>query len=647
MTAGAALAAGGVVAAVIEGFQARAVQQEMADAVALAIATHGNLICEAGTGTGKTFAYLVPALMAGVRTIVSTATRTLQDQLFQVDLPRVQAALKSAASVALLKGRANYLCLYRLERAAGEPLIAAREQADLARITAWSRRTVAGDIAEMAEVPEESAIWPWVTSTVDNCLGQRCPRLDECHLKEARRAAAAADLVVVNHHLLFADMALRDAGFGEILPTAQCIVIDEAHQIPELAANAFGQTLSARQLRELARDTERAAKSEAPDMPDLRAAARLFELSVAAAVEAFAPWAGRQPESLLAQHPDLGASLLTLDQTLRALVAQLALAEERGVELETSARRARELAARLNECLTQTDPESVRWFEASARALVLHATPLSIAERFQSQLSHYPAAWIFCSGTLAVGGALGHFRRELGILEAVEAVWPSPFDYSRQTLLYLPRIASDPGGERYLALIADCAEEVLSCSRGRAFFLFTSYRALEFCAARLRARLPWPVLVQGEAPRARLLAEFRELGNAVLFGTATFWEGVDVRGEALSCVIIDKLPFAPPDDPVARARAERLSADGRSAFQELQLPAAVLTLKQGAGRLIRDAHDRGVLVLCDPRVRTRGYGKIFLKSLPPMPVVEDLAAVRAFFQPPQPTAEAVKAHSIG
>ncbi len=647
MTPGAALAAGGVVAAVIDGFQPRAVQQEMADAVALAIATRGNLICEAGTGTGKTFAYLVPALMAGVRTIVSTATRTLQDQLFQVDLPRVQAALKSAATVALLKGRANYLCLYRMERAAGDPLVAPRDRPDLARITAWSRRTVAGDIAEMAEVPEEAPIWPWVTSTVDNCLGQRCPRLDDCHVKEARRAAAAADLVVVNHHLLFADMALRDAGFGEILPTAQCIVIDEAHQIPELAANAFGQTLSARQLRELARDTDRAAKSEAPDMPDLRCATQIFEQGVTAAVETFAPLSGRQPESVLTQHKGLNERLLAIDQNLTGLLAQLALAEERGAELEICARRGRELAARLGECLTQQDPESVRWFEAGARGFVLHATPLSIAERFQAQLTNYPAAWIFCSGTLAVGGTLAHFKRELGILEAVEAVWPSPFDYSRQTLLYLPRIASDPSGEHYLTLIADCAEQVLSCSRGRAFFLFTSYRALEFCAARLRARLPWPVLVQGEAPRARLLAEFRELGNAVLFGTATFWEGVDVRGEALSCVIIDKLPFAPPDDPVARARAERLSSAGRSAFQELQLPAAVLTLKQGAGRLIRDAHDRGVLVLCDPRVRTRGYGKIFLKSLPPMPIVEDLAAVRAFFAPQAAAANAVKAQSIG
>ena len=631
MNPGDALAAGGPVAAVIDGFQPRAAQQEMADRVAATIDAHARLVCEAGTGTGKTFAYLVPALMAGTRTILSTATRTLQDQLYHVDLPRVRKALKSDASIALLKGRANYLCLYRMDRAAGDPLLGVREQQELARVAAWSRETVLGDIAEISEVPEDSALWPHVTSTVENCLGQRCPMIDDCHVKEARRRAVAADVVVVNHHLLFADMALRDAGFGEILPTAQCVVIDEAHQLPDLAANAFGQTLSARQLRELARDSERAARDEAADMPDLRDAARLLEQGVGQAVEALAQFSGKQSESLLTAHPVLRELLETLAGRLASLNAQLTLAAERGEELEACERRGGELAARFRECLLEDDQESVRWLEASARGFVLLVTPLSVAERFQSRLESYPAAWVFCSGTLAVGSSLNHFCRELGITDATEAVWQSPFDYARQALMYLPQIGVDPGDERYLPLICDHAEQVLAASRGRAFFLFTSYRALEYCAQRLRSRLPWPVLVQGESPRARLLAEFRALGNAVLFGTSTFWEGVDVRGEALSCVIIDKLPFAPPDDPVARARSQRLTAEGRSAFGELQLPQAVIALKQGAGRLIRDVADRGVLVLCDPRLRSRGYGKTFLKSLPPMPQTRELADVQRFF----------------
>ena len=627
----AVLAAGGPFAALIDGFQPRASQQAMADRVADAIASQGTLVCEAGTGTGKTFAYLVPALMAGAKTIVSTATRTLQDQLFHVDLPRVQRALGSDAKLALLKGRANYLCLHRMTRAEGDPLLDRREQGALAKVEAWSRRTVAGDIAELSDVPEESPLWPFVTSTVENCLGGTCPRIEDCFVKEARRKAVAADLVVVNHHLLFADMALRDSGFGEFLPTAQCVVLDEAHQLPELAASAFGQSFSSRQLRELARDSERAGRAEAPDMPDLREAGRLLEQQLAEAVDTFAGFQGRQGEQVLLGANGLQVQLEALRERLHALGEQLGLAEERGEELEACARRARELAQRYSQCMNPDDAGLVRWFEAAPRGFVLRATPLSVAERFQAQVANHPAAWVFCSGTLEVGGSLDHFVRELGISGADEVIWESPFDYAQQALLYLPRLGCEPSDPAYLDRVVACAEQVLAASRGRAFLLFTSYRALEICASRLRERLPWPVLVQGEAPRARLLEEFRRLGNAVLFGTSTFWEGVDVRGEALSCVIIDKLPFAPPDDPVARARERRLKEEGRSAFQELQLPAAVIALKQGAGRLIRDAADRGVLVICDPRLRSKSYGRIFLQSLPPMPVTQALVDVQAFF----------------
>ncbi len=630
-TPAAALAADGPIAAAVERYRVREAQLGMAELVASTIEQGGTLICEAGTGTGKTFAYLVPALLSGRRTIVSTATRTLQDQLFHVDLPRIRGALGLTTKLALLKGRANYLCLHRMERAQGEPLLGPREQRELVLIDAWSRETPDGDVAALAGVPEESPVWPWVTSTVDNCLGQRCPRFDDCFVKEARRRAAAADLVVVNHPLLFADMALRGEGFGEILPTAQCVIIDEAHQVPELAATAFGQTVSARQLRELARDSAASAQAEAADMPDLRDASRQLEEAVLRAVQTLGVAAGRTSGTALRSQPTLADALQVARGALGTLADRLAAAAERGPELEACERRARELAGRFADCIEAAEEDWVSWLETSQRGFVLHATPLSVSQRYQQHVAHYPAAWVYCSATLAVDGDLGHFRRELGIPEATEAVWESPFDYARQSLLYLPRIACDPGAAGWLEALVECAAPLIEASRGRAFFLFTSYRALEHCAAALRPRLRFPVLVQGEAPRAMLLDEFRRLGNAVLFGTSTFWEGVDVRGEALSLVIIDKLPFAPPDDPVARARAERLAAEGRNAFRELQLPAAVIALKQGAGRLIRDEHDRGVLALCDPRLRSRGYGRSFLKSLPPMPRTDDLAAVQAFF----------------
>lgn len=631
LTAAAALAADGPLATAVQRFEVRTAQIEMATQVEATIAERGILVCEAGTGTGKTFAYLVPALLSGARTLVSTATRTLQDQLFHVDLPRIRRALQLKTTVALLKGRSNYLCLQRLAQAAGDPLLGPREQRHLPVIDAWSRTTDDGDVSMLADVPEDSPIWPFVTSTVDNCLGHRCPRFDDCHVKEARRRAAAADLVVINHHLLFADMALRGEGFGEILPTAQCVVIDEAHQLPELASAAFGQALSARQLRDLARDASKAVLAEASDMPELRDAARGLEERVADAVQALSRTPGRQPGGALAREPVLGAVLDATRGALAALATRLDVVAERGAELDACARRAADFDIRFAECLDAGDEDRVSWFESSARGFVLHATPLSIAARYQDQVAHYPAAWIYCSGTLAIDGQLAHFRRELGIEEAREAVWPSPFDYPRQSLLYLPKIDSNPGDPRYLPAFVEEVAALVAASRGRAFVLFTSYRALEYSANALRSRWPFPTLVQGEAPRARLLEEFKRLGNAVLFGTSTFWEGVDVRGEALSLVVIDKLPFAPPDDPIAKARAERLAAEGRSAFQELQLPAAVLALKQGAGRLIRDSTDRGVLVLCDPRLRTRAYGRVFLRSLPPMRQSASRADVEAFF----------------
>ena len=613
------------------GFQARAGQQAMADAVGDAIDSHQHLVVEAGTGIGKTFAYLVPALLSGRKLVVSTATRTLQDQLFKEDLPRVRRALNCNPECALLKGRANYLCRHRLRQAQGQPGLWAQESAQLVRLEAWAAATASGDIVEVEGIPEDSTLWPLVTSTVDNCLGQSCPDFDECFVVRARRRAAAADVVVVNHHLLFADMALREEGFGELLPTARVVVVDEAHQLPELAAQAFGQSVSSRRLRDLVRDGLVAQQEEAPDMPDLREALRQLELRAQALGVEFARFTGRREFDPLHEEAAVLNALGKVGAALATLGLQLAEASERGPALESCTRRCNEIRLRLADFEAREGTDWIRWLESSPRGFVLHATPLSVAEQFSERLAASPASWIFCSATLALDGDFSHFRREMGLEGALAASWESPFDYPHQALCYLPKLALMPNQAGYLEAVRDLAIELIEISKGRAFLLCTSHRALEFYAGPVRKALPYPVLVQGEAPRGTLLESFRRLGNAVLIGTATFWEGVDVRGEALSCVIIDKLPFAPPDDPVLRARTRRLEAEGRDAFRDHQLPVAALALKQGAGRLIRDAHDRGVLVLCDPRLTGKSYGRTFLKALPAMARTRELADVRRFF----------------
>ncbi|MBI4693087.1 MAG: ATP-dependent DNA helicase [Gammaproteobacteria bacterium] len=630
MKPSALLGADGPFARKVPGFVPRDQQGEMADLIAEVLESGEKLVCEAGTGTGKTFAYLVPLLESGLKTIVSTATKTLQDQLFHRDLPVVLEALASFADVALLKGRANYVCRYRLARAAGDPQLDTRAAAQLAAIDAWVARSESGDIGEAPGIPEDSPVWPFATSTPENCLGQACNDYERCFVVRARRQAVAADLVVVNHHLLFADLALREEGFGELLPTAQAIVLDESHQLPDIASNFFGHALSSRQLRDLARDTRTAQEREAPDMPALREAVMNLEVAARALAASLGPAVGRYDEAQLRRAPAVVPALTGLGSALAALNEQLELAAERGAELESCAKRAVDVAVRL--AIYRGDDESwVRWGEVTSRGYVLHVTPLSIAEHFQARTAHYAAAWIFTSATLSVGGSFAHFERQLGLAGVREALWESPFDYARQALLYLPKLGCEPNSPNYADAVSGLVERVTALSGGRTFVLFTSYRALESCAERLASSLEFPVLVQGAAPRATLLREFTHLGNAVLLGTSTFWEGVDVRGEALSCVIIDKLPFAPPDDPITSARVKALQQEGGNAFNEYQVPQAVITLKQGAGRLIRDVTDRGVLVLCDPRLTTRGYGKVFLRSLPAMPVTSDLAAVAAFF----------------
>ena len=626
------LGADGSLAARLPGFTPRRAQQEMAARIEQVLADYSVFVAESGTGTGKTFAYLVPALLSGKKILISTGTRHLQDQLYHRDLPLVREVLGVPVSTALLKGRSNYLCRHRLERVEGDGRLAGRrDQSNLTRIREWGGRTRRGDIAEMDTIPEDSDLWPLVTSTADNCLGGDCGHYDECFVNRARREALAADVVVVNHHLFFADLALREEGFGQLLPGVEAVIFDEAHQLPEVASNFLGLSLSSHQLVSLCRDSIAEDLKEHSGVAGLPAVAQSLEKAVADFRLAFGVEPRRDAWDKMENAKAVHAALAEMKTRLTDLSAGLDKAAGKGQGLASCARRASDLLDRLLTFGESAPADHVAWFETSARSFTLYLTPLDIAASFRSHTGNGKKAWIFTSATLAVKKSFAHFQAKLGLEQAETGLWDSPFDYARQTLLYIPPGLPLPSSPDYTDRVLDAAAPVLRASRGRAFILFTSHRALKAAAARLRDALDYPLLVQGDGPRSELLGRFRELGNAVLLGTSSFWEGVDVRGEALSCVIIDKLPFASPDDPVLQARATAMEQAGRSPFNDYQLPEAVIALKQGVGRLIRDENDHGVLVLCDPRLLSKGYGKTFLASLPPMPLTRSLEDVERFF----------------
>lgn len=629
----------GPLAAAIEGFSARAEQLEMAAAVARALRSRGRLIVEAGTGTGKTFAYLAPALLSGRRVIVSTGTRTLQDQLFHRDLPTLARAIGRPVRVALLKGRANYLCLHRLELAEQQAYARGLRReiaAPLGRVHEWSRVTRRGEIAELTMLSESDPVWSWVTSTRENCLGVDCAFFDRCHVVQARREAQAADVVVVNHHLLMADLVLKEEGFGDLLPGADAIIVDEAHQLPEIAANFLGFSVSSRQLQSLARDLASelmtsGAASEGAQVFAQTLERQLVDLQDAMSMRPsqerceFSDWPGAIIESL----ERLQLSLSDIAKTLSEPAKHHA-------GLGTVRRRAAELSQRITALIAEDEatPASVRWAQTASHGVSLHYAPIDVAEQLGRLIEAHSSAWVCTSATLAVGESFEHFTNRIGMNDAVTLRLGSPFDYAARTLLYLPRNIDAPSSPRHTAQVIEAALPILEASGGRAFLLFTSHRALREAAAilvqRFAGKPPFPVLVQGDAPREALLARFREHGAAVLLGTSSFWEGVDVKGAALSVVVIDKLPFAAPDDPVLKARLDAIQRRGGNPFFEEQVPQAAIALKQGVGRLMRDTEDFGVIVLCDQRLRTRGYGRIFLESLPPMPRAERVEDVTAF-----------------
>jgi ATP-dependent DNA helicase DinG len=628
------LGEGGPLAEALDGFAPREAQIRMAGAVEECLRDGASMVVEAGTGIGKTLAYLVPALLSGERVIISTGTKTLQDQLFFRDLPLVREALDVPAVTALLKGRSNYLCLHRMHMARTEGRLPSRDAVnELENVLDWSARTVDGDLSISGEVSEESGLMPFVTSTADNCLGAECPEFDSCFVAKARREAQEADIVVVNHHLLFADMAIKQSGFGEVLPGAAAFIVDEAHQAPETASRFFSTTLSARQIQDLCRDflAESAEVSGAmgvlrEPVADCLQQVKEIQLSIAERLPERGSW------DELVSDAEVRARLQALDQAVIALTQEADRLEGGARGMDGCIERARLLRAGFDRFDEPGTGSEVRWFERRGKGFALNITPLEVASVFNEFRGREDACWIFTSATLAVRGDFSHFTAQMGLNDARTLHLESPFDYPNNALMWLPESLPEPRDPDFVPRLLDRVVPLLEASGGRAFLLFTSHRALRRAAELLAERVSFPLFVQGAQPRSILLEQFRNSGDGVLLGSASFWEGVDVIGEALSLVVIDKLPFAMPDDPVIEARSSLLRRSGGNPFTDLFLPQAVISLKQGAGRLIRDVNDRGALVICDPRLRTRSYGRVFLESLPPMKQAQNQSEVEEFLQ---------------
>jgi ATP-dependent DNA helicase DinG len=626
----------------VGGFRPRKSQTEMAKAIANAIVNQNTLIAEAGTGTGKTFAYLVPSLLWGGKVIISTGTKNLQDQLFLRDIPTVRKALGAPVSVALLKGRANYVCHFHLERTLQNGRLTSRDDVGYLReISRFMKTTGSGDKAELSKVPETALVWNLVTSTRDTCMGAECQYYQDCFVMKARKEAQQADVVVVNHHLFFADVALKDTGVAELLPSANTIIFDEAHQLPETATLFFGDTISTSIVLELCRDVLAEGLSHARDGADWAAVVSKVERAARDLRLTFPQDIVRLAVNQIALSSPFFPALETLKDELDGMIAVLQQQAERAETIEQCRVRGIEIATRLDAWNKPKGDviigqESVLWVEAFSSSLQLHQTPLSIAPIFNKQREGVPRTWIFTSATLAVKNDFNHYTAQMGLWDEPAQSWPSPFDYDSQGLLYVPTGLPQPNSLDYTDAVIDAALPVIEAAGGGAFLLCTTIRAVNRSAERLREeferrKLPFPLMVQGEAGRTELLDRFRAAGNAVLIGSQSFWEGVDVRGDALSLVIIDKLPFSPPDDPVLAARIEALERKGMNGFMHHQLPAAIINLKQGAGRLIRDETDRGVLMICDPRLIAKPYGKRIWQSLPPFKRTRELDVVRTFF----------------
>ena len=617
----------------IKNFRPRSEQLEMASAVEKTIENKDALVIEAGTGTGKTFAYLAPALLAKKKTIISTGSKNLQDQLFNRDLPAIKDALNYTGKIALLKGRANYLCLERLDQVIAQGVLGDRSVlADLSKVRKWNNATHSGDLSECVELAEDSPILPQLISTTDSCLGTDCSNYGDCYVVAARKRALAADLVVVNHHLFCADMAVKENGFGELIPNAQVIIFDEAHQLPDIAAQYFGQSLTSRQLFDICKDINIVYRTELKDMRQLGVASdHLLKI-----VQDFRLLLGEGNQrgnwrELLSQSAvKKGVEILQEKLDFTAEVIKLALG--RLQTLDSIFERINTIKNQFKRLSDTTITGYCYWYETFNRQFGLHITPLTVADKFGEQIKSSDAAWIFTSATLEVGGSFAHFCQRLGIENARQKVLQSPFNYAEQALLCVPRYLPGSNQRNTTDKLGEMLLPIIETNKGRCFVLCTSYFMMKGLAEYFREHSGLSVLLQGETAKARLLEQFVNEEHSVLVATSSFWEGVDVRGDALSLVIIDKLPFTAPDEPLLKARIEDCQLQGGEPFTDIQIPEAVIALKQGVGRLIRDVTDRGAVIICDSRLVTRPYGETFLKSLPKAKRTRDLAKVVEFLQ---------------
>nr|WP_255457050.1 ATP-dependent DNA helicase [Gilliamella sp. ESL0254] len=620
-----------MLAKAIDGFVAREPQRNMASKVSESIKKQRSLVVEAGTGTGKTFAYLVPALRSDKKVILSTGSKNLQEQLFSKDLPIIKKALNYTGKIALLKGRANYLCLERLYHqyaAAGD--LDKDLRVDLVRVKNWSIKTKDGDISKCTTVTEENLIWPILTSTNDNCLGSDCEHYSDCYVVKARKRALNADVVVVNHHLFLADVVVKDTGFGELIPKADVMIFDEAHQLPDLACHYFGEQLTSRQLFDLAKEINLVYRTEVKDMSQLQQCADKLQKCT------------QDLRIVINQQPPKGNLRFLFNQEavkkeISYLVDALDFCHEvllltvgRSTTLDNCFERINQYNTLLKRLQETNVTGFSYWYESSHNYFVFALTPLSVADKFTELLTQRKGSWIFTSATLSVDNQLDYFTKRLGLTNADSLILESPFDYINQTILCVPRYIPSPNEQGNAEKLANILLPVIEANNGRCFFLCTSYAMMNALAKQFRELTKLPVLVQGETSKVKLLEQFIHTGNALLIATSSFWEGIDVRGDTLSCVIIDKLPFTSPDDPLIKARMEDCQMQGGDAFNDVQLPEAVITLKQGVGRLIRHHNDRGAVIICDNRLVMRPYGATFINSLPPSPRTRDINKVINF-----------------
>ncbi|MBD1583929.1 ATP-dependent DNA helicase [Pseudoalteromonas sp. S16_S37] len=615
------------------GYTPRQPQIEMALAIEKTIVDNGQCVVEAGTGTGKTFAYLAPLLLSKQKSIISTGSKALQEQLYHRDLPTLQKALKVGKTTAMLKGRANYLCTYRLsQHVAHVPSDDPDIMHQLAMVAKFATETDSGDLADCVGIEEDAKVLPYVNSTADNCLGKDCPDFQSCYIRKARLKAMEADLVVINHHLFFADMAVKDSGFAELMPTADNYVFDEAHQLPQIASDYFGESFSTKQLGDLINDIRLIYRSDIPDMLQLGKTLNKLETSVADLRISFGVDGGRGDWRAALANKQVCDALHRVISDLDFLYQVLKTCLDRSDKIEHPFERVLKFKGQLERAFDVSQTGFSYWFETTRRYISIHITPLDVSGKFQEIVEKTKASFVFTSATLSVDDSLAHFNASLGLKPTHQSIVASPFDYQHQALLCLPRYLPESRDDLMPHTLVKIAKQLISAAKGRTFLLFTSYRVMHLVFEGLSTALEYPVFMQGQSSKRIILEQFVRHGNAVLLGTASFWEGVDVRGDALSCVMIDKLPFTSPDDPLLQARMNDAEMQGKEPFSSIQLPQAVISLKQGVGRLIRDSSDKGVLVICDNRLVTRKYGQTFLKSLPAMKRTRCLETATKFLE---------------